>query len=246
MIVTAIDFETANRHPASVCALGAAVLEYGSIEEKISTLICPEKNVGWFSRQNIAVHGIYPEDVKDAPTFPEVYRTLKPYLENGLVAAHNARFDMACLKEACLNCGIPLPTFRYFDTVELARRVFPHLEQHRLNDVCEHLGFDLDDVFTYEEWYDCWLQNNLYWFPSGQIFELNPLREFLQKGEKPMAFMSGPEEFRRYQQETGMDKGSVFGEPQFVDEANRDYRLKPGSFGTNLATDGGPMGARFQ
>ena len=90
------------------------------------------------------------------------------------------------------------------------------------------------------------MENNLYWFPSGKIFELNPLREFLQKGEKPMAFMSGPEEFRRYQQETGMDKGSVFGEPQFVDEANRDYRLKPGSFGTNLATDGGPMGARFQ
>ena len=27
-----------------------------------------------------------------------------------------------------------------------------------------YLGFDLDDVFTYEEWYDCWLQNNLYWF----------------------------------------------------------------------------------
>ncbi|MBQ6223275.1 MAG: 3'-5' exonuclease [Solobacterium sp.] len=144
MIVTAIDFETANRHPASVCALGAAVLEYGSIEEKISTLICPEKNVGWFSRQNIAVHGIYPEDVKDAPTFPEVYRMLEPYLDDALIAAHNARFDMACLKEACLNCSIPLPTFRYFDTVELARRVFPHLEHHRLNDVCEHLGFDLD------------------------------------------------------------------------------------------------------
>ena len=26
------------------------------------------------------------------------------------------------------------------------------------------LGFDLDDVFTYEEWYDCWLQNNMYWY----------------------------------------------------------------------------------
>jgi len=27
-----------------------------------------------------------------------------------------------------------------------------------------YLGFDLDDVFTFDEWYDCWLQNNLYWF----------------------------------------------------------------------------------
>ena len=36
----------------------------------------------------------------------------------------------------------------------------------------------------------------------------------------------------------------MYGEPQFVDEAKRDYRLKPGSFGTLLATDGGPLGAR--
>ena len=27
-------------------------------------------------------------------------------------------------------------------------------------------------------------------------------------------------------------------------EAKRDYRLKPGSFGSDLATDGGPLGAR--
>ncbi|MBR4842572.1 MAG: histidine-type phosphatase [Bacteroidaceae bacterium] len=26
------------------------------------------------------------------------------------------------------------------------------------------LGFTLDDVFTYEEWYDNWLQNNMYWY----------------------------------------------------------------------------------
>ena len=47
-----------------------------------------------------------------------------------------------------------------------------------------------------------------------------------------------------YVKELQMDLDSVFAEPQFVDPAKRDYRLKPGSPGCTLASDGGPVGAR--
>ena len=47
-----------------------------------------------------------------------------------------------------------------------------------------------------------------------------------------------------YVKELQMDLDSVFAEPQFVDSAKRDYRLKPGSPGSALASDGGPVGAR--
>ena len=47
-----------------------------------------------------------------------------------------------------------------------------------------------------------------------------------------------------YVKELQMDLDSVFAEPQFVDPARRDYRLKPSSPGWTLASDGGPVGAR--
>ena len=144
MKIAAIDFETANGRPASVCAVGISLMDEGSIEEGYYSLIRPEKNVSYFSRYNIAVHGILPDDVKDAPDFRTVYREMEPFLTDSMVAAHNASFDMGCLKAACLNCGIPVPAIRYFDTVELSRNVFPYLPHHRLNDMCDYLRVELD------------------------------------------------------------------------------------------------------
>ncbi|MBE6129111.1 MAG: exonuclease [Erysipelotrichaceae bacterium] len=144
MKICAIDFETANRSMASVCAVGISVMEEGALTDNYYSLIRPEKDLGPFSPMNIAVHGIRPADVRDAPDFRTVYQQMKPFFEDALVCAHNARFDMACLKAACRHNGIPVPHLRFFDTVELSRKVFPHLEHHRLNDMCDYLHVELD------------------------------------------------------------------------------------------------------
>ena len=77
------------------------------------------------------------------------------------------------------------------------------------------------------------LNNNLYWQAQ------KPLLRWLSKNFYAAA------DFARYQSELGMDKGSLCAAPQFVNPAARDYRLKPGTPGTTLATDGGPVGARL-
>jgi DNA polymerase-3 subunit epsilon len=155
MRVTAIDFETANGSPASVCSVGVSTIEDGCVEEKYYTLIRPEANVKEFSPFNIRVHGIHPEDVRDAPTFDEIYRPLTDLFDDAIVTAHNARFDMTCLKQTCLNTGRPVPVISYFDTLELSRKVFPFLEHHRLNDMCDYLRVELDHHNALSDSYGC-------------------------------------------------------------------------------------------
>jgi hypothetical protein len=77
------------------------------------------------------------------------------------------------------------------------------------------------------------MRNNLYWSPD------KPIMRWMEKTDYPAA------DFAKYQSELGLDANSIVAEPQFVDAAARDYRLKPGTPGTSFATDGGPVGARF-
>lgn len=142
--LVAIDFETANRSMASVCAVGISVMEDGIITDAYYSLIRPESNVNYFEPMNVRIHGISPQDVKDAPGFEEVYIELVKYFEDAIVVAHNAKFDMTCLKQTCINTGRKIPVLQYFDTVELSCKVYPFLAHHRLNDMCDYLGIDLN------------------------------------------------------------------------------------------------------
>lgn len=155
MKITAIDFETANRSMASVCSVGVSTMNDGVMEEPYYTLIRPESNVDYFDPWNIRVHGIHPQDVTDAPEFSEIYKPLTNHFSDAIVCAHNARFDMACLKQTCLNTGKPVPYITYFDTLELSRKAFPQLSHHRLNDMCEYLDIDLNHHNALSDSYGC-------------------------------------------------------------------------------------------
>lgn len=144
MKIAAIDFETANRYPSSVCAIGVAIMEDGKMEEPYYSLIRPEENVFWFDAFNTRIHGIRYDDVLDAPSFNTVYEEVSELTEGALFTAHNARFDMTCLAKTCRNVHMPVPDLMYFDTLALSRRMFPEMAHHRLNDMCERLDIPLN------------------------------------------------------------------------------------------------------
>lgn len=141
MKITVIDFETANSKRSSACALGIVVIENGKVIEENAWLIKPRDM--YFEGMNIAIHGIRPKDVIDKPEFDELYNDIfKGYLDNQLVIAHNASFDMSVLR-ACLNeYNISFPNVEYLCTVKLSQKLWPELINHKLNTVSDYLRFD--------------------------------------------------------------------------------------------------------
>ena len=68
----AIDFETANHHPDSACAVGLAAGQDGRIVRAQSFLIRPPSPEFVFTE----VHGLRWEDVRGARTFGELWLSL--------------------------------------------------------------------------------------------------------------------------------------------------------------------------
>lgn len=140
MKIACIDFETANPFWGSICAVGMTVIEDGKIVHSLNTYIKPHPEHGVFNRDNIRVHGIKPEMVKDSPEFKDIYPQIKPYIENGFVAAHNSSFDIVCLKDVLTLYNIPIPGFEYICTCEISRKAWQGLKNYRLKTVATHLG----------------------------------------------------------------------------------------------------------
>lgn len=140
MKTVCIDFETANSKRSSACALGIAVIEGKEIIETREWLIHPHKGHGYFHPRNVEIHGITWLDVKDAPEFDAVFAELAPKLEGAVVVAHNAPFDMSVLRSLVELYQLSCPKFDTLCTCMLSRRLWPALENHRLDTLCEHIG----------------------------------------------------------------------------------------------------------
>ena len=138
----AIDFETANEQPSSVCSIGVVVVRDGEIVDTFYSLIHPEPEYyQWFCRR---VHGLGPEDTEDAPVFPYVWERIEPLIEGLPLVAHNARFDEGCLKAVFRTYRMDYPDYAFFDTLAASRRHFGgFLPNHRLETVAAACGFDL-------------------------------------------------------------------------------------------------------
>lgn len=119
----AIDFETAMPQPASICEAGICIVKQGKVKETHSWLVRPEGNL--YSNWNIRVHGIHPEDTANAPDFPHVWQQLLPLLEETpVLVAHNAAFDMTCIRRSLQLYGLDKPKVDYFCSCLTARRIY--------------------------------------------------------------------------------------------------------------------------
>lgn len=149
----AIDFETANGEPTSVCSVGIVIVRDGEIVGNYYSLIHPEPDYyAWFCQR---VHGLSDKDTWDAPDFPDVWAEIEPLLQltpeeaerlgfdTLPLVAHNARFDCGCLKAVFRCYQMDYPDYRFFDTLAASRRTFHNLPNHQLQTVAAACGYDL-------------------------------------------------------------------------------------------------------
>lgn len=131
----ALDFETATPQRDSPCEIGITVVRDRRIVETRSWLIKPLYYPN-FNSFNIAVHGIRAADVWDKPDFAELWPELKPYLENQLLIAHNASFDMSVLRKTLATYGIPLPEARYTCSLKFSKNIWKGMHKYDLKTLC--------------------------------------------------------------------------------------------------------------
>lgn len=136
------DFETANENRHSACAIGLVHFGVdGEIEDRISTLLRPHPDFGFFSPFNISIHGITPEQVVDAPTWDEVFTSISRFIGNLPIVAHNLAFDGHVLNKINSLYGKPFVNNRRFCTVRIARKLLNREEigKMSLDNIARHI-----------------------------------------------------------------------------------------------------------
>ena len=136
----AIDFETADQGRDSACAVALVRVEEDRIVHKVVRLIRPPRREIMFTY----VHGLTWNQLKDQPTFAQVWPEICPILEGAaFLAAHNASFDKGVLEACCRAARLPVPPLPFQCTVQMARKAWS-LFPTKLPNVCAHLGIALD------------------------------------------------------------------------------------------------------
>ena len=138
----AFDVETPNSYNDRMSAIGITIIENDEIIETKYFLVNPETH---FDDFNIQLTGITPEMVIDQPNFATLWLEIEPIMDSGLLIAHNAPFDMSVLAKCLSAYQIEWHPYTYYAcTCAMGRECYPELEHHKLNTLCEHLGFELD------------------------------------------------------------------------------------------------------
>jgi DNA polymerase III subunit epsilon len=143
MKFAAIDFETANYHPHSACAVGIVRVENGRTIDTLYSLIRPPSSYFQFTD----VHGITWQDACQAPNFAEVWTQIQQTIAGvDYLVAHNATFDRRVLLATCNYYQINAPEITglpFICTVKIARQVLK-ISPAKLSNVCRVLDIELN------------------------------------------------------------------------------------------------------
>lgn len=138
--IIVFDVETPNYSNDRICSIGVTTIEEGLVVHSKNYLVNPECN---FDSRNISIHGIKPEAVINAPTFPVIWDIIGEDFLKNIVVAHNANFDLGVLKKTLIYYGIESSLLIYVDTLKIARKILKESANHKLPTLCWYYDIEL-------------------------------------------------------------------------------------------------------
>jgi DNA polymerase-3 subunit alpha (Gram-positive type) len=137
------DLETtgAKTPPCRITEIGAYRVKGGAIIGEFHTLVNPETAIPPFITSLTGISNVM---VEDAPRFHEVVHDFLEFIGDAVLVAHNAPFDMGFLNTEIRRI---YEDYRVANpclcTVQLSRRLLPHVENHKLKTLAEYYSVSL-------------------------------------------------------------------------------------------------------
>lgn len=142
---TVFDTETTGLEPSKgdeIIQIGAARIVNNRLlsQEVFDQIVDPEIPL---KPESIPIHGITEDMVRGKPNIDVVLPAFYEFCEDTVLIAHNAAFDMRFLqlKESRTGLRFSQPVL---DTLLLSAVVHPNQESHKLDDILERLGINID------------------------------------------------------------------------------------------------------
>lgn len=127
-------------HADRVCEVAVVRVEQGEVVSTWRRMVRPPVPM---SKGATKVTGIHDADLADAPPFADIAAELREVLDDGVLVAHNAPFDLAFLQREFDLAGCPWTAGLSLDTLLMARRLFA-FRRNSLVGVCERLEISLE------------------------------------------------------------------------------------------------------
>ena len=152
--VVAFDTETSGPYPieSEIIELGAVKWFRGEIVGKFQTLLKPSSEL---QPDNIRIHGITNEMVADAPLMNTQILSFCEFIDNTVLIAHHAPFDLGFLTLDIERAGLKFPNCYHLCTSLISRALLP-TSNHKLQTMIKELKLIGGDAHrAFDDAYAC-------------------------------------------------------------------------------------------
>ena len=147
MRYAAIDVEKLNPSHESLCSIGVAVFEDGTLVDNFYSLVCPPEEYRDSNIFSFLACRMRFEDVMNAPTFDKVWKTIENTVLRGCteLVAHNASVDFYAIYNTLNYYGISFDeNYVWSDTLELSHTKIFNARKYSLECISHILGVNLE------------------------------------------------------------------------------------------------------